>query len=1404
MKVNINRKKVEKEEERVLHDLRERVKELQCIYAIDEIVREDVAIEKILNEIVRVIPASWQYPDVTQCLITLEDETVKTDNFTKTPWMQSEPITVLGNQVGHIQVSYTQEKSLEDEGPFLREERELLNSIAKRLGGFIERGRIQEALNESKICYKTFFESIPVGVSIVNLDGAIVANNTRMSEITGYSQKELDTIGVPETFENKEEYSHLLNQMQKKGFIRGYGVKLKRKDSTSFFAKLTMAKGFIKGEEVYLLIIRDTETEKTEELRESQEALQKSEEEFRLSFENAKDAIFWAEPDGTIIRCNKAAESLLQKNRESIIGHHQLELHPQEEYDYYSAVFKRHKKENIIEDIEAEVQTASGERIPVHISESLMVVGGKPIVQGIFRDITKMKQAEKALKESEKRYRAVVEDQTELICRFLPDLTLNFVNEAYCRYFGKSQKDLLGKQFTFLIPEEDREKDLNHLASLTYENPSGTVEHRVIAPGGEIRWLQWTNRALFNKHKDLTEFQAVGRDITERKQSEERLRYQADLLESVSDAIISTDLDLIIKTWNKAAEIMYGWNSEEVIGKSTEEILETGVSSGQVDIFGQGLFEIGHWEGETTQKKKDGTLIHVLASVSLIKDDTGNYVGTVAVNRDITDKREAEKALQKSERKYQQLIESLHEGIWVIDEDAYTIFVNTRMAEMLGYTVEEMVGIHLFSFMDKEGVAVCKRYIERRKQGIQEQHDFEFLRKDGTPLYAAIETSPIIDDEGRFKGAIAGVMNITERKKAERKLQWELDVNTALSKLYSPLISPSSLEEIAEIILEQAKHLTESEHGYVASIDPDTGACIAHTLTEMLADQCSVPPEKRGIVFFPREDRSYPGLWGYSLNNRKPFFTNTPEDYPGFGSIPKGHISVETFLSVPVMLGEEVAGQIALANKKSGFTTQDLEAICRFAEVYALAIERLRIEEKLQESEEKFRGIAERNFDAIFELDEEGYFTYVSPAIKRITGYTPEEMLGKPFTTYVEEPDIQRSYEAFNYVLKGETLEGFQIEVTKKDGSLAFTEINTSPIFKEGIVTATQGVVRDITERKKAEEGLLESEEKYRTLVEQSLQGILIIQGIPLCIVFANPAMAEITGYTIEELLSLAPEDITGIVHPEDQLVFERYLARLEGKAITPRYEFRIIRRDGSVCWLEIHASRIEYQGASAVQAAFINITERRKAEEQIKASLREKEVLLREIHHRVKNNLQVISSLLNLQASHSKDSQYEILLKDSQYRIRTMALIHEMLYQSENLAEINFEEYITSLVTGLVRSYNAADKVALSVEVGDIPMGIDAAIPCGLIINELVSNALKHAFPDRNGEIVISLQVTDGRAQLIVADNGIGISDTIDFRATDTLGLDLVISLAEEQLEGTITLDKTKGTAFTIIFDVM
>ncbi len=365
-------------------------------------------------------------------------------------------------------------------------------------------------------------------------------------------------------------------------------------------------------------------------------------------------------------------------------------------------------------------------------------------------------------------------------------------------------------------------------------------------------------------------------------------------------------------------------------------------------------------------------------------------------------------------------------------------------------------------------------------------------------------------------------------------------------------------------------------------------------------------------------------------------------------------------------------------------------------------------------------------------------------------------------------------------------------------------DMRISPLTDwRGRIVSQVVVLRDITERKRAEDLLHESEEKFRTIFEHASDEIVYLDKTGK-IIDINKKSKGIFGYKGEDLIGKNFSELDFLGEENIHQMMELFREAMRGNPVPmDLVELELNTKNGDKIFAEVSTRFIWRNGEiEGILSILRDVTERKKADEKIKASLKEKEVLLREIHHRVKNNLQVISSLLSLQSAYINDSQLKEMLKEIKNRIRSMALIHEKLYQSEALAETNFEEYIRSLAHGLVRSYAiSTGAVTLTVDVGDVSLSINTAIPCGLIINELVSNSLKHAFPDGKGEIRIALYPVNDSIELDISDNGVGIPEDIDFKTTETLGLRLVTILVEDQLDGEITLIRNKGTEFRIRF---
>jgi PAS domain S-box-containing protein len=266
-------------------------------------------------------------------------------------------------------------------------------------------------------------------------------------------------------------------------------------------------------------------------------------------------------------------------------------------------------------------------------------------------------------------------------------------------------------------------------------------------------------------------------------------------------------------------------------------------------------------------------------------------------------------------------------------------------------------------------------------------------------------------------------------------------------------------------------------------------------------------------------------------------------------------------------------------------------------------------------------------------------------------------------------------------------------------------------------------------------------------------------------------------------------------------------IARLEAStdkagAALERCELMGRRKDGSEFPAKISLSKIEFDGETVLSLMLQDVTSHAFTEERLRAALREKEVLLDEVHHRVKNNLQVITSLLGLQARSIKDSATRVKFDESRYRIQAMAILHEILDESPSLAEIDFADYIQRLVAHLVRSYGAIGRIRTRLRLDPLSCHRDVALPCGLIVNEVLSNALKYAFPGgKDGEVQVELRREPrGRVHLLIADNGIGLPRGCDWETSPTLGLRLVRTLAR-QIEGAMQVNSANGTAFSIVF---
>ncbi len=644
---------------------------------------------------------------------------------------------------------------------------------------------------------------------------------------------------------------------------------------------------------------------------------------------------------------------------------------------------------------------------------------------------------------------------------------------------------------------------------------------------------------------------------------------------------------------------------------------------------------------------------------------------------------------------------------------------------------------------------------------------------------------------------------IAQRELIEKSLREKQACLQLLNRIAQAVTSGVSVEQLIEGAIEQlADHFTEMRAVY--------GVIENGNFYAIYSAQPDTMPALQGLV-----DRLYvaPQYLDWVLQRRSIVVEDVLQEPILVGFAP-GMVSRKThaLLSVPVQHSSHQVGLLCLnAPLPHRWTPCEIETIQEVADYLSIVLQKARAQRDRAIAEARsrlFESVVINGNDGVIITDadvDNPKISYVNGKFVQLTGYTPEEVLGKtPRILQGEKTDraqVQKIRTAMS------AARSIQVELInyRKDRSEYWVDLNIVPIVDaEGKLTNFVAMQRDITDRKWSEKALLATQTRLKYLLSSSPSVIYTCQAnCNRACTFVSENITQQLGYEVWQYLK-DPHFWLDHIHPDDLASVSVYLSRLFDLGELT-CEYRFLHQDGSYRWLRDGMKLLKDANNKPIEiiGSIVDISDRKRAEDQIRASLKEKEVMLKEIHHRVKNNLQVVSSLLKLQAGYIKDDRTLEVFKESQNRVRAMALIHEKLYQSDDLAKTNFAEYIRSLVNDLFRSYSISSRsIKLNLDVGEVRLSIDTAIPCGLIINELVSNSLKHAFLSTDQcEIGIYLH-NNGQDcyTLIVQDNGCGLPPEIDFRRTRSLGLQLVCSLVK-QLHGTIDLSNHAGAQFRISF---
>ncbi|UBF24482.1 PAS domain S-box protein [Kovacikia minuta CCNUW1] len=491
--------------------------------------------------------------------------------------------------------------------------------------------------------------------------------------------------------------------------------------------------------------------------------------------------------------------------------------------------------------------------------------------------------------------------------------------------------------------------------------------------------------------------------------------------------------------------------------------------------------------------------------------------------------------------------------------------------------------------------------------------------------------------------------------------------------------------------------------------------------------------------------------------------------------------------------------------------------IYRFAGIAEDITEQRRTEAALRQSEARFQRLAANIPGIIYQyvLHSDGSlkFTYVSSSCQQIFELSPEQLQQDMGMLLAMMP--ANDVEAFHQsrIQSAQTFQPcvLEFQITTPTGRTKWLQAISQPERQSNGEIVWDGLALDVTERKQVEAEILRTRDLFEAVFNRSADAIFLVDEPQRLIRNCNQRAVEMFEATCkEDLLGILGSTLHKTPVTASGLnAFRERFAR--GGYLQQEIEYHTLK--GNSFWGNLAANTIQVGNESMILVRITDINEvkhreaeRRQAAEALQTSLQEKEVLLKEIHHRVKNNLQIISSLLRMQSRQIADQQMVALFQEAQNRVQSMALIHEHLYQSPNLSYISFGQYLRTLVNNLFRSYGVREQqITIKLDVEDLQLTLNTAIPCGLIINELVSNALKYAFPgEQLGVVQVYLcqeaSATENWVVLTIEDNGVGIPDRVNWETTESLGLRIVRNLIT-QLGGTLTLDRREGTCFHITF---
>ena len=878
------------------------------------------------------------------------------------------------------------------------------------------------------------------------------------------------------------------------------------------------------------------------------------------------------------------------------------------------------------------------------------------------------------------------------------------------------------------------------------------------------------------------------RRLLEKMEAEQTIRTSeenfADIFQTVKDGIAYTSLLGKVISINPALEQILQIPREKILGKNILYLAKKLLSKENIKKTVPLLNKL--IRGESSVEFQFEYKDRVLEVHPNINRKTKRLTGVV---RDITERKQAQGQIEHAARKWSTTFDAIKEGIALLGADQTVLQANKAFATLLGMPFQKIIGkkCHELIHDDRRPHPQCpfKKMLKSKKRESME------LAIAGRLFDILVD--PITDDAGTITGAAHIMSDITERKRAEE----EIKKITSVVEQSTEGIAIAGLDGILSFVNKSWCRM----HGYKSSQELIGKSLAIFHNQEQMENEVKLFNEK--VI----ELGAYSGEIGHITCDGKPFPT----------------------LMTTTILKDNQGRPYALAGIAKDIT------------------ERKRAEEVRFEALARFSGFSKASQYGMGMADLNGHIVYVNSTLVRLLGEkSVDECLGKHFPSAYYSTSIANKLikKVFPVLMRDGHWQG-ELELLSKDGRRVPTDENYFIIRdKNGQPRYIADILTDITERKQSQELLQATSRRLQLALDSAKAGTWDWDVVTGHIVW-SPQMFALFGLD-PQTSNASFESWRKALHPEDRDQAEKRIEHALKQHKKLDSDYRIILPGGQIRW--INAMGIGVYDAAGHPAQMIgicqDISERKRDEEQVRNSLREKEVLLKEIHHRVKNNLQIISGLLTLQAAQIDNEQLQRIIKESQGRIWTMALIHQTLYQSGSLADIDMADYIHGLSGNLLSSQaRIAMPPNITFDLTSLRLPIDKAIPLALIVNELVTNTLKHAFPDgQAGEIRITLRCCSDRSrpvttdnmgeksnknksrpvttdnmdetpiegtafpsalyELIVADDGVGLPADFDPKSQKSLGLQLVTMLTK-QLNGTLAIESRGGASVRITFNI-